>query len=97
MLSLAATATRATATHGHHLPGLGVLLLLALAWAVGYLALCWIWPFVNCRRCTGSGKRRALVGRGFRHCPRCDGTGYQLRPGRHVLNHLRSIHHRASK
>ena len=96
MLSLAATATRDAATHGHHLPSASVLVLLGLAWAVGYLLLCWIWPFTNCRRCSGWGKRRAVIGRGFRHCPRCDGTGYRLRPGRHVVNHLRSIH-RASK
>lgn len=95
MLHLAATATPTTATHGHHLPGAGLLLLIGVVWAVGYLLLCWIWPFANCRRCSGLGKRRALVGRGFRHCPRCDGTGQRLRPGRHVLNHLRSIQHRA--
>ena len=97
MLHLAATATHTATTHSHHLPGVGVLFLIGLAWAAGYLFLCWVWPFVNCRRCSGSGKRRALVGQGFRHCPRCDGTGHQLRPGRHVLNHLRTIHDRASK
>ena len=95
MLSHAATATHTAATHSHHLPGISVLLLIGIAWAVGYLLLCWIWPFTNCRRCSGLGKRCAVIGKGFRHCPRCDGTGHRLRPGRHVLNHLRSIQHRA--
>ena len=63
----------------------------SLAWAAGYLLLCWIWPFTNCRRCHGWGKRKAPIGRGFRHCPRCDGTGHRLRIGRHLLNHLREI------
>jgi hypothetical protein len=94
MLHPAATATRTTTTHSIHIPGIGVLLLLGLAWAVGYLLLCWISPFATCRRCHGLGKRR--VGRRIRHCRRCDDTGLRLRPGRHVLNRLRSIH-RASK
>ena len=74
MVPITATATLSATTHSHHMPGLGALVLLGLVWAVGYLLLCWIWPFTACRRC----------------------SGYRLRPGRHVLNHLRSIH-RASK
>jgi hypothetical protein len=89
-----ATATLTTTTQSHQIPGLGILVLIGLAWAVGYLLWCWISPFTHCRRCSGLGKRRARIGRGFRHCPRCDGSGYQLRPGRHILNHLR---HRTSK
>ena len=92
MLHHAATATLMAATPSSHLPGVGVLVLLGLSLAVGYLALCWVRPFTGCRRCSGSGRRRARVGRGSRHCLPCDGTGYQLRPGRHVVNHLRSIH-----
>ena len=95
MPSLAATATHTATTHGHHLPGAGLLLLLGIGWTVGYLLLCWVAPFTKCRRCHGLGKRRALVGKGFRHCRSCDDSGYRLRPGRHVLNHLRSIQHRA--
>jgi hypothetical protein len=97
MLSLAATATHTATTHSHDMPGTGMLFLIGLAWAVGYLLLCWIWPFTKCSRCHGLGKRRALVGRGFRDCNHCDGSGYRVRPGRHVVNHLRSVHHRGSK
>ncbi|MEQ4206299.1 hypothetical protein [Actinopolymorpha sp. B9G3] len=91
MLHNAATATQLAATHGYS-ADVGAWLVLALAaWGAGYLFLCWIWPFTNCRRCHGWGKRRAPIGRGFRHCPRCRGTGYRLRIGRHVLNRLRDI------
>ncbi|GAA5033765.1 hypothetical protein [Actinopolymorpha pittospori] len=91
MLFNAATATPLAATHSDQ-PGVAGWLVLGLAaWAAGYLLLCWIWPFRNCRRCNGWGKHRAPIGRGFRHCPRCDGTGHRLRTGRLLLNHLRDI------
>lgn len=95
MLSLAATATHVATTHSHHLPGADVLVLLGLVWTAGYLLLCLIWPFVKCRRCHGLGKRRALIGSGFRDCNHCDGSGYRIRPGRHMVNHLRSVQRRA--
>ena len=88
MLTLAATATPPTATHSNHTGMLAVLLLLALAWAAGYLLLCWIRPLRPCRACAGLGKRRSPSGRKFRHCRRCDGTGYRTRTGRHLLNTL---------
>jgi hypothetical protein len=84
-----ATATLTTTTYSNQTSVLGALVLLGVAWAVGYLLWCWISPFTHCRRCNGLGKRRARYGRGFRHCHHCDGSGYQLRPGRHILNHLR--------
>ena len=75
-------------------PALVALLLLILTVVtVGYLAACWLWPFVACRRCQGTGKRRALFGgKAFGICRRCDGTGRQLRPGRRALNYLRALH-----
>ena len=57
-----------------------------------------LYPFTNCRRCKATGKRRSIFGgRGFALCSRCDGTGRQLRPGRHVLNYLRELHDKAER
>ncbi|MEV0561955.1 hypothetical protein [Dactylosporangium sp. NPDC050588] len=85
MPTLAATATdNAAAT--------GLLFLALTVLTLSYLAACWLWPFVACRRCSGTGKRRALIGRAFGICRRCDGTGRQLRPGRRALNYLRTLH-----
>ncbi|MFV2083049.1 hypothetical protein [Micromonospora sp. LOL_021] len=55
----------------------------------GYLITCAIWPFGPCRRCHGTGKRRAPYGKAFRLCHRCDGTGRRIRIGRHVWNEIR--------
>lgn len=86
MTPLAATAT--------HQPVAAALLILTLTVVtLGYALACWLWPFVACRRCHGTGKRRALFGgKAFGICRRCDGTGRQLRPGRRALNYLRSMH-----
>ncbi|EXG79168.1 hypothetical protein [Cryptosporangium arvum] len=73
-----------------------VLALALIILTLGYLGLCRFWPYTHCRRCDGTGKRHALIGRGYRHCPRCGGTGERLRIGRHVLNHLTALH-RASR
>ncbi|HEY0641568.1 MAG TPA: hypothetical protein VGD67_28405 [Pseudonocardiaceae bacterium] len=59
---------------------------LALLVTLSYVASCAIWPFTACRRCSGAGKRRAPLGRAFRHCPRCQGTGHRLRLGRRAWN-----------
>jgi hypothetical protein len=57
---------------------------------LGYTLACWLYPFIPCRRCSGSGRRRAVFGgRTFGLCRRCDGSGRQLRPGRRVINYLR--------
>jgi hypothetical protein len=101
MVHLAATATLAAATTGNQPPVSDALyallgqalpwLLLALAvWVPVYLLGCWLWPFGNCRGCGGTGKRKApgLFGKAFRTCPRCDGSGLQLRAGRYVINRL---------
>ena len=66
------------------LPATAFLILLTL----GYLGTCVAWPFGNCSRCGGSGKRPSPFGRAFRICRRCDGTGRRLRIGRHVINAL---------
>lgn len=86
MTTYAATAT------GH--PAASAILFLIFTVVTGcYLLACWLYPFTNCRRCAGTGKRRSIFGgRSFALCRRCDGTGRQLRPGRHILNHLRDQH-----
>jgi hypothetical protein len=88
--------TLAATTTGHPAAA-GLLFLALIVVTLGYLLACWLWPFVACRRCKGSGKRRALFGgRAFGICRRCDGTGRQLRPGRHAINYLRSLHDKDS-
>ncbi len=90
MFQLAATATPHTTTHSHHsVPGWVFLAL--LAWAAGYLFICWIRPFRHCHRCKGLGRRPARIGRGYRPCNPCDSTGYRIRAGRHLLKYLRDI------
>ncbi|MBF9129312.1 hypothetical protein I0C86_10060 [Plantactinospora sp. S1510] len=94
MAPLAATATPALP---HDAAAAALLLLALLAVTLGYLATCWIFPFVACRRCHGTGKCRAPFGRAFRLCSRCDGDGYPLRPGRLVLNYLRNLHDKGTR
>ena len=71
-------------------PHLGPAITLALILATltfGYVSACVTWPFKNCRRCEGNGKRPALFGgKAFRICRRCNGTGRRLRTGRKVWN-----------
>lgn len=79
----------ATATdQGDPARGALYLALGGLVWLAGYVFACWLWPYANCRRCKGSGKRRSPTGRAYRKCPRCKGTGRRLRTGRWVFNKL---------
>ena len=81
----------------HHDPTTTPITLLTLV-TLGYLAwyafACWVWPFTTCRRCSGTGKRPAWIGSGFRFCRRCGGTGHRLRFGRWLHNHLRRVYTR---
>jgi hypothetical protein len=65
------------------------LALLLILLTVGYLFLCWVWPFTACRHCHGAGKQRSPFGRALRICRRCNGTGLRLRPARRLWNLLR--------
>ncbi|GAB3811046.1 hypothetical protein [Kribbella italica] len=55
-----------------------------------YLLTCLIWPFGRCRRCSGAGKFKAPIGKAYRHCGRCNGSGMRVRIGRHVINYIRA-------
>lgn len=84
MWSTAATATE----QGDPMLGALYLALAAAVWAVSYVFACWMWPFANCRKCEGKGRRRSPTGRAFRRCPKCKGTGRRLRTGRWIFNKL---------
>lgn len=75
-------------------PAAGVLYLVGagLVWVVGYAFACWFWPFANCRKCKGAGRRRSPMGRAFRRCPKCKGSGRRLRTGRWIFNKLSLLH-----
>lgn len=60
---------------------------------VGYVLTCAVWPYKPCPRCRGSALRRAPLGRSFRFCRSCRGTGLRLRAGRRAWTALRRIHH----
>jgi hypothetical protein len=67
--------------------------LVTFGYSAYYLTVCWIFPFTDCRRCGGDGKRRSPSGRTYRLCRRCHATGRRLRTGRKVWNWLRNLHH----
>jgi hypothetical protein len=67
--------------------GLYTVVALALA---AYLIHCLIWPYKNCTRCAGTGRHRAPVLSGWRHCPTCKATGYRRRLGGRLWPHRRN-------
>nr|WP_202888640.1 hypothetical protein [Kribbella solani] len=75
-----------------HTAALAATVLLIVTAVVGfYLLTCLIWPFGKCHRCKGVGKFKAPIGKAFRHCGKCDGSGLRVRTGRHFINHLRAV------
>jgi len=72
--------------------------LLLTGYAACYLVVCAVFPWVDCRRCHGTGKlRNPIARRTFRHCPRCDGTGKRIRIGRRIYEHLRTERERGTR
>ena len=68
---------------------LGEIIIAAAAFTAGgvYALGCWRWPYTNCPRCGGEGKRRAWWSRrAWRPCRRCKGSGQRLRRGRRLYN-----------
>nr|WP_232075849.1 hypothetical protein [Phytohabitans suffuscus] len=63
----------------------------------GYVIACAAFPFGNCRKCAGTGKRRSRFGRSLRWCRRCDGTGRRVRIGRRLYELLRAEHERGTR
>ncbi len=71
-------------------PALLLATLGTLGYAAFYLLMCAAFPFGNCRRCKGTGKRHSAIFRSaFRLCPRCAGTGRRVRIGRRIYEYIR--------
>lgn len=67
----------------------GVVIGLAvIAAAGGYAFACWFWPFGNCARCYGGGRRKSPSGKYWRPCKKCKGSGRRVRTGRRVWQWL---------
>jgi len=92
--TLAATATPIDLTS---VTVVGLLFVTLTVLTVGYFLGCWLYPFGNCRRCKGSGKRRSPFGRSFALCRKCGGDGRRLRIGRRILNSLRELHDKGTR
>jgi hypothetical protein len=71
--------------------GDGVLLVLALVVAGGWLASLWLHPFTACSACGGTPRSYGAVATGsFRICATCGGTGRRLRTGARLFARHRS-------
>ncbi|MEV6694376.1 hypothetical protein AB0M35_23170 [Micromonospora sp. NPDC051196] len=63
--------------------------LTTLGYSLCYLAVCAASPWGRCRHCRGARYHRTTIGT-RRDCPRCDGTGIQVRLGRRLIDHIRT-------
>jgi hypothetical protein len=95
--STAATTFLTAATHGsdlaatlHTLAQAATVALIVTGIVAFYLFTCLVWPFGKCRRCKGEGKFKSPLGKAYRHCGKCQGSGLRVRLGRHVINHIRA-------
>lgn len=53
---------------------------------LGWVGSLWINPWVKCSRCGGNPKKKGFLFSNAHHfCPKCKGTGQQLRFGRKVF------------
>ena len=51
-----------------------------------YIGSLWINPWVKCSRCNGTVTKKGLLFKNaFHACPRCKGTGRQIRLGRKFI------------
>lgn len=66
---------------------MGVLFLLILGAAVFWAAGVYLFPFRDCRKCGGTGRKTRTFNRAhYALCPRCAGTGRVRRPGARLLH-----------
>ena len=68
-------------------------LVLAVVVAVGiagYLASCAAFPFIDCKRCEGTGEIPRWHRLSTQLCPHCDGEGAITRSGAYFLNAVRT-------
>ena len=93
-MTLTTAAASSTSTASSLLP---VIAVLALLWAVGYVAACALWPFAACRSCHGTAKHRSPSGRAWRRCRRCKGSGARIRLGRQLWTAWTRTRNRASR
>ena len=70
---------------------MSALLVVVLSFMAVYIASLFLSPYVRCSRCNNKPKRRGFMFRYAHHvCPKCKGTGQQVRFGtRVVLDTLR--------
>lgn len=62
---------------------------LFIACAVGYRISLAIWPFTDCRACSGSGNNPGSTRKRWGNCRRCGGSGQKLRLGARLLRRRR--------
>lgn len=72
---------------------LSLILIGLILWTAGYLLVCLVSPYRNCKTCQGSNR---VTGRfhSVRPCTRCDFSGLELRPGRRFIDAYRSSRRR---
>jgi hypothetical protein len=66
---------------------MAVLLLVTLIGGAVYAVRLYFFPFRDCRRCAGTGRKHSGLGRrSYDLCHRCAGNGNVLRPGARLLH-----------
>lgn len=64
-----------------------LIVLIALGAAAAQVIRLYLFPFRDCPRCGGTGRKYSRLGRrSFSLCPHCDGDGRVLRPGARMLH-----------
>ncbi len=63
------------------------LIIIAVVIGLAYAAACWMFPYVRCGRCNGTGSRKAWILRRDVDCWWCNAAGRRLRIGRRIFNH----------
>jgi len=64
-----------------------IVVLIAFGAAALALARLYLFPFRNCRRCGGTGRKHSRLNRRtYALCPRCAGTGRTMRPGARLVH-----------